>query len=118
MFGQRGTFLCITLEEFGREETSLGKNCIQGCYTMALAQNKAVPVGTVDLARADFEKVPVQVDEKLDKGKGTSQMRSSGLMGKLYDPSTYSSCNGKQRLEFPFGLFGMVSGSDQISEKV
>jgi hypothetical protein len=85
---------------------------------MALAQNKAVPVGTVDLARADFEKVPVQVDEKLDKGKGTSQMRSSGLMGKLYDPSTYSSCNGKQRLEFPFGLFGMVSGSDQISEKV
>ena len=85
---------------------------------MSLAENKAISVGTADLSGADFQEVPVQVDEKFDKGKRTSQMRSSGLMGKLYDPSTYSSCNSKQVLEFPFGLFDIVSGCDQVSSKV
>ena len=82
---------------------------------MSLAQDKPVPGRIIRDFWADFQKVPVQVDEKFDKGKGTAQMRSSGLMGKLYDPSAYSSRNGKQRLEFFFGLFGMVSGSDQFS---
>ena len=85
---------------------------------MSFAENKTIPGRIFDLDRADFEEVPVQVDEKLDKGKGTSQMRSSCLMGKLYDPSAYSSRNSKQRLEFPFGLFGIVSGCDQVPAKI
>ena len=85
---------------------------------MSLAENKAISVGTADLSEADFQEVPVQVDEKFDKGKGTAQMRSSGLMGKLYDPSAYSSRSSKQRLEFPFGFFGIVSGCDQVSAKI
>ena len=85
---------------------------------MSLAENKTIPGRVFDLARADFEEVPIQVDEKFDKGKGTSQMRSSGLMGKLYDPSAYSSGNGKQRLELRFALFAIVSGSDEVPATV
>ena len=63
---------------------------------MPLAQDKTVPGRILCDFRADFQEVPVQVYEKLDKRKGTSQMRGSGLMGKLYDSSAYSGCDGNQ----------------------
>ena len=94
MLGQWRVYLSVILKEFRGEESSLCQDCIESRNTMPLAQNKTVPARIFYDFRVDFQEVPVQVYEKFDKRKGATQMRGSGLMGKLYDSSAYSSCDG------------------------
>ena len=77
---------------------------------MPLAQDKPVSGGILSDFRTYFQKFPIEVNEKLDKRKGTSQMRGFGLMGKLYDSSAYFGCSGNQCSEINFGCFVIVSG--------
>ena len=96
MLGQWRACLGIIFKEFRGKETSLCQDCIKSRNAMPLAQDKPVSGGILCHFWTDFQEVPVQVYEKLDKRKGTSQMRGSGLMGKLYDSSAYFGCSGKQ----------------------
>jgi len=60
---------------------------------MTFAQDKAISGRILCDFRADFQEVPVQIYEKFHKGKGATQVRGFGLMGKLYDFASYVGCS-------------------------
>ena len=100
----------IILKKFGRKKTFFAKDRIQGCDTMALAQDKPVSFRISSFIRTYIQEAPVKGDEQIDEGKRASQVRGAGLLGKLNHATANTRCDGSKILVVTRVFLGLFDG--------